>query len=76
VSQVDSPPFPQIIILGMIMICSSESAVWALSLNGEIFRRCGVTNTNFIGDCWKRIPGSAKVLTGKLSQFLGVIDLS
>ena len=42
----------------------SGTAVWALSPRGSIYRRYGITETNFIGDYWKKIPGSATTLTG------------
>lgn len=43
----------------------SSSAVWALTPSGEMFRRCGINNVNFAGDCWKKLPGSATYITGK-----------
>jgi hypothetical protein len=39
--------------------------VWALSPEGSVYRRYGITNTNFIGDYWKKIPGSVASITGK-----------
>ena len=45
----------------------SGTAVWALSARGSIYRRYGITETNFIGDYWKKIPGSATTLTGNVS---------
>jgi len=39
--------------------------VWALSPEGSVYRRYGITNTNFIGDYWKKIPGSVTSITGK-----------
>jgi hypothetical protein len=44
---------------------SSGTAVWALSAEGSVYRRYGITNTNFIGDYWKKIPGSVTSVTGK-----------
>ena len=43
----------------------SDSYVWALSPKGEIFCRHGLTKANFIGDFWRRVPGNAKMFTGK-----------
>jgi hypothetical protein len=42
----------------------SSCAVWALTPTGEIHRRCGVTQLNFTGDFWKRLPGSATFISG------------
>jgi Propeller. len=36
-----------------------------LSPEGSVYRRYGITNTNFIGDYWKKIPGSVTSVTGK-----------
>jgi hypothetical protein len=36
-----------------------------LSPEGSVYRRYGITNTNFIGDYWKKIPGSVTSITGK-----------
>jgi len=36
-----------------------------LSPEGSVYRRYGITNTNFIGDYWKKIPGSVASITGK-----------
>nr|XP_045595374.1 tectonin beta-propeller repeat-containing protein 2-like isoform X1 [Procambarus clarkii]XP_045595375.1 tectonin beta-propeller repeat-containing protein 2-like isoform X1 [Procambarus clarkii]XP_045595376.1 tectonin beta-propeller repeat-containing protein 2-like isoform X1 [Procambarus clarkii] len=36
----------------------SENEVYALTPNGEVFKRVGVTNTNYIGDAWQKIPGN------------------
>jgi hypothetical protein len=46
---------------------SSGTEVWALSPKGSVYRRYGITNTNFIGDYWKKIPGSVKAVTGNLT---------
>lgn len=42
----------------------SDGHVYALSPKGQIFCRYGLSNRNFIGDYWRRIPGHAKTLTG------------
>lgn len=36
-------------------MATSESAIWVLTTTGKIFRRCGLTPTNFIGDSWQQI---------------------
>lgn len=36
----------------------SENEVYALTPNGEVFKRTGVTETNYIGDAWEKIPGN------------------
>ncbi|XP_042873453.1 tectonin beta-propeller repeat-containing protein 2-like [Penaeus japonicus] len=36
----------------------SENDVYALTPNGEIFKRIGVTETNYIGDAWEKVPGN------------------
>ncbi|XP_037800647.1 LOW QUALITY PROTEIN: tectonin beta-propeller repeat-containing protein 2-like [Penaeus monodon] len=36
----------------------SENDVYALTPNGEIFKRIGVTETNYIGDVWEKVPGN------------------
>jgi hypothetical protein len=46
---------------------SSGTAVWALSPKGNVYCRYGITNTNFIGDYWKEIPGSVKAVTGNVT---------
>ena len=35
----------------------SRSSVWAVSRSGGVFRRRGVTPTNWLGDSWSRVPG-------------------
>ena len=35
----------------------SRSLVWAVSRSGGVFRRRGVTPTNWLGDSWSRVPG-------------------
>jgi len=43
---------------------SSDQAVWTLSRTGEIYKRHGVSNTNFVGDYWKKVLGNVKTITG------------
>lgn len=31
--------------------------MWALTPKGTIFRRVGISSSNFVGDYWKRVPG-------------------
>lgn len=50
----------------LIHVPSSGTAVWALSPEGGVYCRCGITNTNVIGDYWKKIPGSVTAVTGKV----------
>ena len=35
----------------------SRSSVWAVSCGGGVFRRAGLTPTNWLGDAWARVPG-------------------
>ena len=35
----------------------SRSSVWAMSRSGRVFRRRGVTPTNWLGDSWSQVPG-------------------
>lgn len=45
----------------------SESAVWALTNSGSIYRRSGITQQNYCGNNWDLIPGSFKFISGKPS---------
>ena len=47
----------------MVSLAMSRSTVWALSVSGQIFRRRGVTKTNWVGDMWTRVCGHATCLT-------------
>lgn len=47
------------------MFTFSDTAVWALSPKGEIFRRNGISKTNFVGEYWCKVPGHVNVVTGK-----------
>ena len=35
----------------------SRSSVWTVSYGGGVFRRAGLTPTNWLGDAWARVPG-------------------
>jgi hypothetical protein len=50
----------------------SDDSVWALSQKGDIYRRYGITQTNFVGDYWKKVPGNAKALTGILPSIFNI----
>jgi len=52
----------------------SDSYVWALSPKGEIFCRYGLTNTNFIGEFWRKIPGNAKTFSVSVCNQLWALD--
>lgn len=41
-----------------LQLSISENEVYALTIKGEIFKRTGVTETNYIGDTWEKIPGN------------------
>lgn len=41
-----------------LQLSISENEVYALTINGEIFKRTGVTEINYIGDTWDKIPGN------------------
>jgi hypothetical protein len=51
----------------IIPFISSGTAVWAVSPTGSVYCRYGITNTNFVGDYWKKIPGSVKAVTGNVT---------
>jgi hypothetical protein len=48
-------------------IIISESAVWALTNSGSIYRRSGITQQNYCGNNWDLIPGSFKFISGEPS---------
>lgn len=52
------------LMLSFLLSFLSASAVWALSVEGDVYRRHGITQNNYIGDYWKKIPGSVEALTG------------
>ncbi|KAL3216248.1 hypothetical protein MRX96_006437 [Rhipicephalus microplus] len=54
-------------------LCVSEKAVWALTPSGEIFRRFNISNSNFVGDYWKRIPGHAACLAVSVDDRLWAV---
>lgn len=47
----------------------SVSTVWALTPEGNVYRRFGVSKMNYIGDYWLRIPGLFSVITGVVYVF-------
>ena len=51
----------------MVHSLFSESAVWALTSSGSIYRRSGISQQNYCGNTWDLIPGSFKFISGKLS---------
>lgn len=40
-------------------------AVWALGADGNIYRRFGISPTNFIGDYWMQVPGLLSLICGR-----------
>ena len=50
----------------MVYSLFSESAVWALTSTGSIYRRSGISQQNYCGNTWDLIPGSFKFISGKL----------
>lgn len=53
----------------------SESEVYALTTKGEVFKRVGVTEKNYIGDAWEKIPGKLARISGNLIFFLAQFPL-
>ena len=45
-------------------LSASETSVWALTCRGEVYKRSGIGQSNFIGDCWTRIPTGEVAMTG------------
>ena len=70
-----------------VSLCASDSAVYALTGSGRVFRRTKISERNFIGDAWEDVPlsnGSGGGLTAvsvsvcnqvKKRGFLKVIDV-
>ncbi|XP_075212904.1 tectonin beta-propeller repeat-containing protein 2 isoform X2 [Lycorma delicatula] len=46
----------------------SGVAVWAVTPDGSLYRRYGISQNNYIGDYWLRIPGSLSSLTVSVSE--------
>ena len=46
-------------VTGMLVsgLTLSRSSVWAVSHGGGVFRRLGITPTNWLGDAWTQVPG-------------------
>ena len=42
--------------LSVVSLAISRQTVWALSTSGQVFRRRGVSKTNWVGDAWEAIP--------------------
>ncbi|XP_069951775.1 tectonin beta-propeller repeat-containing protein 2 isoform X2 [Cherax quadricarinatus] len=52
----------------------SDNEVFALTPSGEVFKRIGVTNTNYIGDAWQKIPGNLAKISATVDNFLWGLD--
>lgn len=50
----------------------SEDTVYALTPSGHMYRRLGVTETNYIGDAWERVPGSLAKISGQYCTSLSL----
>ncbi|CAB3373759.1 Hypothetical predicted protein [Cloeon dipterum] len=74
------PDFPLgtgwVIVPGVeaVNLTISATGVWVLTPNGEIYRRCGISDVNFIGDFWKKLPGSATYLTVSADDKVSAVD--
>ena len=42
--------------LSVVSLAISRSTVWALSTSGQVFRRTGVSSTDWLGEAWQAIP--------------------
>ncbi|XP_063216137.1 tectonin beta-propeller repeat-containing protein 2 isoform X2 [Bacillus rossius redtenbacheri] len=65
-----------VLVLGIeaVDLSISASAVWALSPAGGVYCRCGISQNNFIGDYWKKIPGSLTAITVSMNDSLWGLD--
>lgn len=45
-------------------------AVWALTTEGYIYRRAGISSENYIGDYWAQVPGSLSLITGDIYSLI------
>ncbi len=45
-------------------LCLSERYVYALTSQGEVLIRFGVSEDNTTGDYWKKVPGAFKAISG------------
>ncbi|XP_059491142.1 tectonin beta-propeller repeat-containing protein 2-like [Neocloeon triangulifer] len=52
----------------------SATGVWVLTPTGEIYRRCGISEVNFTGDYWKKLPGTATYITVSADDKISAID--
>ena len=51
--------------ISAVSIAVSRLTVWVLSPSGQIYRRTGISPTNWVGDAWECIPApTGQVLTG------------
>ena len=42
--------------LSVVSLAISRTTVWALSTSGQVFRRRGVSSTDWAGEAWQAIP--------------------
>ena len=51
--------------LAVTRLAVSPTSVWALAVTGRVYRRTGLSSTNWVGDSWQAVPGlaSARDLT-------------
>ena len=58
----------------VVSLAMSRSTVWALSAAGQIYRRRGVAETNWVGDTWTRVCGQATCLTVGQCDTVWIVD--
>jgi len=42
--------------LSVVSLAISRRTVWALSTSGQVFRRRGISSTDWLGESWQAIP--------------------
>jgi len=65
--------------ISAVSISVSRQTVWVLSPSGQIYRRTGISPTNWVGDAWESIPaptGQAVALSVGLCDSAWSLDRS
>ena len=43
--------------LAVTRLALSRTSVWALALSGQVYRRTGLSSTDWVGDSWQAVSG-------------------
>ena len=51
--------YPDLPVTGLAVtrLALSRTSVWALALSGQVYRRTGLSSTDWLGDSWQAVSG-------------------